>query len=147
MIGSIFYIVASLVLKIVENQITNHQGIIIGYSVLGIASIGFYFINNFYFQSILFGLAYFGIGFVHIFSNSSIIHIYKDQAIETAFMIQTACSVIPGLIVMPFLLLVETQFFPILGIISLCLIIPGLTLVSPDSSISGSMNADKGADS
>ena len=39
--GSVLYIVATVLLKIIEDRISYHQGIIFGYVVMGVASIGF----------------------------------------------------------------------------------------------------------
>lgn len=134
MMGSILSIIGSIIISIISSRISFHQGIIFGYITLGLASICFEFVSNFYIQALLFGFIYFGMGFVAVFSKTGTIEIYHGTTIETAFLIQTSCSVLPGLVAPPLILLVKTEFILLLGLVSILMILPSFLLKSPEIS-------------
>lgn len=81
MVGSLFYVLGSIILKSIEKKISYHKGIICGYLVLGVVSLCFGFVDNFYVQALLYGLTFFGEAFVEVFSNTSIIEIYQNKTV------------------------------------------------------------------
>lgn len=73
MIRSICYILGSLSVKILENFMTYHHGIILGYIIAGVCFIAFDFYENFYVKAVLYGCAFIGASLFEIFSQITVI--------------------------------------------------------------------------